>query len=238
MKTTLMLNIVKRMGSGVPTLYHSSDSDDFTMATRTNSLLTGVSIEESELMMFTDVKTMQQGLLGFDHVRWSFNSAPTIEDLWHEAEAFREIYGEYPRHTVIDILSGIDCEGVPEYNYSRLMTELNIMAREQETSITVVHHTSESAKTGTPPPSSALMGKIAKLPTLVLTLWGDSQAGTIDVAVVKNRFGPMDSEAKRFFHMKVTPDVCLVEEGEGNGPEVVFRDGVGVPEDLKVSFDD
>lgn len=234
MKTIAALNIVDAMGVDVPTLYHSSDSDDFTMATRVHSMRTGITTDESELLILTDPDMAQKALKEFSHVKWSFHAAPTLEHMWKEAEAFREVHGIYPHHTIIDILMDVDYEGAGEQNYWALMAELKVLARDQQTSLTIVHHTSESAKSGTPPPRSAIMGKANQLPTCILTLWGDAHAGTLDVAVVKNRFGPQDAMAKKFFRMKADPAVCKIEESDED-VDVLFRDGVTVPENMKIN---
>ena len=241
MKTVLALNIVKQMGPEVPTLYHSSDSDDFTMASRSLSMLTGETTDDTELMVMAQHKAAYEALRAMEHVRWSFKSSPTFEHMWAEAEAFRELKGEYPHHTVIDIMMDIDYDGVAEQNYWSLMAELKDMARDQQTAITVVHHTSESAKGGSPPPRSAIMGKANQLPTLILTLWGDSHAGKLDVATVKNRFGPQDAMGKNFFSMKADPARVLIEEAdkdEFKPTELMFHDGPKVPDDQKIRWDD
>jgi hypothetical protein len=224
MKTVMTLNAVKNMQ--VPTLYHSSDSDDFTMASRSLSMLTGTPTDETELWVMAQKSLAYETLKDMDFVRWSFKSSPTLEHMWREAEAFRELKGEYPHLTVIDIMMDIDYEGAGEQNYWALMAELKDMAREQETAILVVHHTSESAKAGSPPPRSAIMGKANQLPTLIITLWGDAHAGTLDVATVKNRFGPQDAMAKKYFKMNASPAICLIEESEQPEPlAVLFKDG-------------
>lgn len=228
MKTVLMLNIVRKMGIQVPTLYHSSDSDDFTMASRTLSMMTGTATDETELWVMGQKQLAYETLRDMDHVKWSFKSSPTLESMHLEAEAFREVRGEYPHHTVIDIMMDIDYEGAGEQNYWSLMAELKDMAREQETAITVVHHTSESAKGGSPPPRSAIMGKANQLPTLILTLWGDSHRGSLDVATVKNRFGPQDAMGRKYFTMKADPAICLIEEADPNQfkeTPLLFKDG-------------
>jgi len=235
MKTVLMLNIVDAMGPDVPTLYHSSDSDDFTMATRVSSMLTGKSTEESELEIMTHPELAAPTLKQFSHVKWSFHAAPTLDHMWAEAEAFREVHGEYPHHTIIDILMDVDYEGAGEQNYWALMSELKVMVRDQQTALTIVHHTSESAKGGTPPPRSAIMGKANQLPTCIITLWGDAHKGTLDVAVVKNRFGPQDAMAKKFFRMKADPAICHIEEDDST-EGILFNDGVGVADNQKVDL--
>jgi DnaB-like helicase C terminal domain len=214
MKTVLALNIVRRMGLQVPTLYHSSDSDDFTMASRTLAMSQNLQTSDAETEVMLQTKRAYESLKDYQHVRWSFKSSPTLEHMWNEAEAYRELKGTYPHHTVIDIMMDVDYEGAGEQNYWALMAELKDMARAQETAITVVHHTSESAKGGSPPPRSAIMGKANQLPTLILTLWGDSHRGTLDVATVKNRFGPQDAMGKRYFQMKADPATCFIDESD------------------------
>lgn len=238
MKTVMMLNIVDQMGPDVPTLYHSSDSDDFTMATRVLSMKTGLTTQESEEIIMNGEHAQSNALRSFGHVKWSFHAAPTLEHMWREAEAFREVHGTYPHHTVIDILMDVDYEGAGEQNYWALMAELKVLARDQQTSLTIVHHTSESAKGGTPPPRSAIMGKANQLPTTILTLWGDAYAERLDVAVVKNRFGPQDAMAKKFFSMKAQPAICLVDYDEELELEqaLLYRNGTSVSDDQKIDL--
>lgn len=214
MKTVLALNIVRRMGPNVPTIYHSNDSDSFTVASRVLAMKQNMQTSEAEDLVFAGNKDAAKSLKDFDHVRWSFRSSPSLEFMWQEAEAYRTLKGTYPHHTVIDILMNVDYEGVGEQNYWALMAELNVMAREQETAVTVVHHTSESAKPGSPPPRSAIMGKANHLPTLIATLWGDSKRGTLDVATVKNRFGPQNPMGTDYFTMRADPATCFIDEAD------------------------
>jgi hypothetical protein len=202
------------MGSSVPTLYHSSDSDDFTMASRALAMSQNMQTSDAETEVMLQSKLAYESLKDYSHIRWSFMSSPTLDHMWREAEAYRTLKGTYPHHTVIDIMMDIDFEGAGEQNYWGLMSMLKEMAREQETSVTIVHHTSESAKGGSPPPRSAIMGKANQLPTLILTLWGDSRNGTIDVATVKNRFGPQDAMGKNYFTMMADPATCFIDEKE------------------------
>jgi len=234
MKTVFTMNIVKNMN--VPTLYSSSDSDDFTMTSRSLSMLTGEGTDETELWVLTQKSEAYVRLQEMNHVRWSFKSSPTLEDIALEAEAFSELRGEYPHLIVIDIMMDMDFEGVAEQNYWALMAELKDMAREYEACVLVVHHTSESAKPGTPPPRSAIMGKANQLPTLILTLWGDAAMNKLLVAIVKNRFGPQDPTAGRYFEMYADPSICLIEDPHEEENPLVFRDGPKVPESEKIDW--
>lgn len=233
MKTLFTLNMVNEMGK-IPTLYHSSDSDDFTMASRAFSMRTGTPGEDAEDLVLNTPDAAVEALRELSHVKWSFHAAPTLDHMWNTAEAFREVHGEYPHHTVIDILMDVDYEGASEQNYWGLMAELKVMARDQQTALTIVHHTSEGAKAGSPPPRAAIMGKANQLPTLILTLWGDGHAGTLDVAVVKNRFGPGDAMAKKTFRMSAQPGISLVEESDYPETEMLFKDGPWVPDEEKI----
>lgn len=235
MKTLFTMNMVNN--THVPTLYHSSDSDDFTMAARAFSMRTSTPGDEAERIVLEEPDLAVEALREMSHVKWNFHAAPTLEHMDRNAEAFREIHGEYPHLTVIDILMDVDYDGATEQNYWGLMADLKVMARDQQTALLVVHHTSESAKAGSPPPRSAIMGKANQLPTLILTLWGDGHAGTLDVATVKNRFGPGDAMAKKFFRMTAIPGLSQIEEAENSDPNagVLFRDGIWTSDEMKVN---
>lgn len=232
MKTAFTLNIVKNIQ--VPTFYNSSDSDDFTMASRSLASLSGMTTDQAEEKVMSQDEEAYKTLKSMTHVRWSFKSSPTIEHIIMENEAYCEIYGEYPHFTVVDIMMDIDCDGVAEQNYWTVSALLKDLARDQQTCVLMVHHTSESAKAGSPPPRSAIMGKANQLPAVILTLWGDSRAGTLDVAVVKNRFGPQDAMASHWFTMKADPSVMLIEEMPKES--MLFRDGPAVPPNQKINL--
>lgn len=231
MKTVLTMNVV--LNIGCPTMYFSSDSDDFTMASRSLSMLTGERSDETEMWVLGQKQEAYEKLKEMDHVRWSFRSSPTIEHMRDECEAYSELHGEYPHLIVVDIMMDVDYEGVAEQNYWSLMAEFKDMARDFEACVLVVHHTSESAKPGSPPPRSAIMGKANQLPALIVTLWGDAARNSLLVAIVKNRFGPQDPTAGRYFEMFADPAVCLIKDPEPK-TELLYRDGPGVPINQKI----
>jgi len=208
-KTVLMLNIVDRMGK-IPTLYISSDSDDFTVASRVYAMRSGETVERAEEIISKDPAVAYDTLREWDHVRFSFNSAPTIDHIVSELDAMTMINGEPPHHTVVDILMDVDYEGASEMNLWALMNEFKVLAREYNTAFTIVHHASEGAKGEPCPPRSAIMGKANQLPTLILTLNGNDDS--IDVAVVKNRFGKADLTGRTFTKFPSDPARCKVQE--------------------------
>lgn len=210
MKTVLCLNIAMQIK--VPTLYFSSDSDEHTMASRLLARATGTSSSDTGGWLKSNKDFASRVLKDMDHVKWCFNPGPTIDDLYLNLEAFHEVHGEYPKMTVVDILMDIDDgSGEVSQNYWTTMDALKKLAREVGTALVVAHHTTESAKGGVPPPMSAVMGKANQLPILIVTLWGDSVNGTLDMAIVKNRNGPSNALAQETFRMKADPDVCKLE---------------------------
>jgi hypothetical protein len=212
MKTILTLNMVEKIAC--PTLYFSSDSDDFTMASRVLAMKTGETTEQTEEWTRTNVIHAQKILRSFDFVRWSFHSAPTLDHMELEADAYAEVNGEYPHLVVIDIMMDVDFEGAGEQNYWALMAELKVLARKWMSAVLIVHHTSEAVKGEPCPPRSAIMGKANQLPALILTLNGNSIAvdSYLEVAVVKNRFGPQDPTGRTAFKMKAEPQCSRIME--------------------------
>lgn len=209
MKTVCCLNLC--MEIQVPTLYFSSDSDEHTMASRLLARATGTSSSDTGGWLKSNKEFASRVLKDLNHVKWCFNPGPTIEDLYLNLEAFHEIHGEYPKMTVIDILMDIDDgSGEVTQNYWTTMDALKKLAREVGTALVVAHHTTESTKAGSPPPRASIMGKANQLPILIITLWGDSMNGTIDMAIVKNRNGPQDPTAADSFRMKVDPELCRI----------------------------
>ncbi len=207
MKTVMCLNLAMQIQ--VPTLYFSSDSDEHTMASRLLSRATGTPTTETGGWLKSNKDFASQVLRDMGHVKWCFNPSPTINTLYLNLEAFHEVHGEYPKMTIIDILMDIDDgSGEVTQNYWTTMQDLKVLARETKTALVVAHHTSESAKDSAPPPRSAIMGKANQLPILIVTLWGNSVDGFLDMAVVKNRNGPQDPTAANTFRMAVDPELC------------------------------
>jgi hypothetical protein len=225
MKTMFTLNAVSRIK--VPTVYFSNDSDDFTMASRVLSMQTGRPMSETEGWTKTHIEYAQSKLREFDHVKWSFHSGPSLDHIEKEMDAFAEINGRYPEHTIIDILMNVDYDGAGEQNYWGLMAELHDLSRKWETALGIVHHSSEAVKGEPCPPRHSIMGKANQLPVLILTL--APRLGFLDVAVVKNRFGESDLTGRTFFSLPIEPWCSRVLEDE-DGQELGLRpSGVDTP---------
>lgn len=226
-KTITSLNIVNALR--LPTVYMSNDSTRYTIAKRSYSMLTGLDPHAAADILENYPDTAAETLSQFSEIRFDFSSDPSVEDILLNGEAFRELYGEYPPLTVVDILMNVEDDGVTEQNYWKLMPKLKDIAVSWNTAMVLIHHTSESAKCEPCPPRSAIMGKANQLPELIVTQ--NMINGMMCYAVVKNRNGASDESGRVHFTMKVDASICRVWDDED---DVVFRDGLWVPASEKV----
>ena len=189
-KSTIALAIALR--SQVPTLYISADTNAHTMAMRLFSMITGKSQRESEVILSDRPTEAKQVLSMTNHIFWSFDSSPNLDDLDQEVSAFEEIWGESPALIVVDNLMDVAMDGGEEFGGMRAaMKELKFLARDTNAALLVLHHTKESYNGDPCPPRAAVQGMVNQLPALILTI-GQTTNGMLGVASVKNRYGKAD----------------------------------------------
>jgi len=189
-KSTLALSLA--VHAGVPTLYISADTHSHTMSLRMLAMLTGKPQNEVEPLMEMDREWAGQMLKAADHILWEFDSAPTLKDVEDAVLASRERLGRDVELIVLDNAVDVTLDGQDEYGGLRtLMRELKWWARDTGAAVVVCHHTSEGVPGNPCPPRSALHGKIAQTPSLILTVHG--QIASMGVCAVKNRYGPADA---------------------------------------------
>lgn len=232
-KTITALNLVDKIN--VPTMYFSNDSTQYTIVTRGYSMLAQKDISETEELVKKNPVFVAEVLNRWSHVRWDFNSSPDLEEIFKHGDAFRELYGEYPPMTVVDIIMNVDqgeSSSANDQKYWGLFKELKIMAADWNTGLVAVHHTSEQAKGNPCPPRSAIMGKANQLPELIITqnIIGDKVA----YAVVKNRNGPSDETGETHWTQPIFASQFRIEEAAPPVP-LIFRDGPKVPESQKIN---
>lgn len=188
-KSTLALAIAVRAGAG--TLYVSADTHAHTMSLRLLSMLSSAEQSQVEPWMQTEPEWVKNTLAAADHIRWCFDSAPSVKTIEDELAAYEELYGDTPDLLVIDNL--IDCVGGEGDEWGQLrslLKDFKWLAREHDTALVVLHHTSESysLQGGQCPPLRALQGKVAQTPALVLTV-SNHDSGFLYVNPAKNRYG-------------------------------------------------
>lgn len=202
-KSCLAINLLTRWAQqGVFGLYFSADADEFTTAKRAAAILTGQAVETVEAgMRGASASYYRDALRQLENTRWVYK-ASDIEDIDRHMRGFEDVYGSFPHVVFIDNLLNMS-EASEDWAAAReMIRNLDILAREAECHVCVLHHTTENSYTpGVPPPRSALLGKIAQFPRLILTVGANES--TLNVAVVKNTNGPQDASAKQFFPLIV-----------------------------------
>lgn len=212
MKTMWVLDMIRKMGQhGIRVLCFSNDSDESTVASR--MLAGNVQRPQSsvEREMRSDPDWAAGRLAGFDHVRWSFDPSPSLDEIELEMEAFGEIYGDYPDLVVVDILGNVSYyEDSDHGSDARILQYLHALARSTGSAVLVVHHCTEAIPGFPCPPRSAILNKQAKLPVLILTV--ANKDNTFYIAPVKNRHGYQDPSGRNAIQLKVNPEVGVFSE--------------------------
>jgi replicative DNA helicase len=196
-KSVLWLNLALRMR--VPTMIWSADTDQHDVTMRTLAALTGYTMREAE--QYVDESTPgfnPRALLAeADHISWVFE--PDINDVHvqERLKAFAEVRGLYPELVVIDNLSNTVQNQLDEYAELRQVTRvMQRIARATNAHVAMLHHALGEYENGDKPiPQGGALGKLAKIPEQMLTLFraGDDQLG---VAIVKNRSGKADPSGR------------------------------------------
>jgi predicted ATP-dependent serine protease len=203
-KSTAALAIAVK--AGVPTLYASADSHESTMAIRSLAMVTGLPQPEVEARMTSDPQwagTVLKEKVG--HIRWMFDAAPTLNDLEDEINVYRELMGDNPALIIVDNAVDVTHETGDEFSSLRsLMREVKWWSRDTGAAFLILHHTSEGYEGYPCPPRAALHGKIAQIPSLIVTL-SSNEPGLMACAAVKNRYGPADASGKTAVWMDYFP---------------------------------
>lgn len=210
-KSTLALAMALRMR--VPTLYVCADTNAHTIAMRIYSMVSGVSQRDAERILAEEPMIARQRLADTSHIFWSFDSAPTLDDVQEEVQAFEELHGEPPHLIVIDNLvdmaGGVDQFGAMQ----ELLLAFKVFARENNAALLVLHHTKESY-TGNPcQPMSAVQGMVNQTPALILTV-GQTAGDMFGVATVKNRYGRADISGGSPVWLRFAPEFMYIADVE------------------------
>ena len=210
-KSTVALAIALK--SRVPTLYASMDSHESTMAIRALSMATGISQSEVENRMVSDpewASVLLKEHVG--HIKWMFDASPTLKDLEDQINVYRELQGDNPALIVVDNAVDVTHDSGDEFSSLRsLMREVKWWSRDTGAAFLILHHTSEGYEGYPCPPRAALHGKIAQVPSLIVTL-SSSQPGLMAAAAVKNRYGPADATGKTAVWMDYAPETMMLKD--------------------------
>jgi hypothetical protein len=186
------------------------------MAMRLASMISGKNQTDVEGLLNTDLGWTRAVLAKASHIVWSFESAPSLQDIDEEVQAFEELWGCPPQLIVVDNLMDVATDGGEEFSSMRaIMKELKYLARATNAGVLVLHHTSEAVPGSPCQPRSAIQGKVAQLPALICTL---GVVGTsMGVAPVKNRYGKADAGGGLMTWIAFNPEYMFVEDIPENG---------------------
>ena len=216
-----MFALIYAIKAKVPTLFFSADTDTTTVMMRAASHTSGHSQISVENNLAGDSHYYDHHFQKMDHIKWVFDSSPSIDDLELEIRAYVELYGEAPELIIIDNLMNVAAETDNEWSGLRaIMMELHDMARKTEACVLVLHHVSEQSEYGSttkPPARRSIHGKVSQLPALILTLGYDPNQNTLAVAAVKNRFGPHHADASDYAQLLVNYAACQIGDQDEFG---------------------
>jgi len=216
-----MFALIYAIKAEVPTLFFSADTDTTTVMMRAAAHTSGHSQMTVEANLAINTHYYDHHFQKFGHIKWVFDSSPSIDDLELEIRAYVELYGHAPELIVIDNLMNVTAETDNEWAGLRaIMMELHDMARKTEACVLVLHHVSEQSEYGSPtmpPHRRAIHGKVSQLPALILTLGYDPGQATLRIAAVKNRFGPHTADASKYATLLVNYAACQISDSNEFG---------------------
>ena len=216
-----MFALVYAVKAKVPTLFFSADTDTTTVMMRVAAHTSGHNQVNVEQRLSSDSHYYDNNLDKIKHIKWVFDSSPSLDDIELEVKAYVELYGQAPELIIIDNLMNVAAETDNEWAGLRaIMMELHDMARKTEACVLVLHHVSEQSEYGSPtepPARRAIHGKVSQLPALILTLGYNPVSSELKIAAVKNRFGPHAADGKDFAALLVNYGSCQIADKDAYG---------------------
>ena len=214
-KSSIALAIASRLKQ--PVLYFSADTNAHTMAMRLIAMSGKMTQQQAENLIKANPDRAEQVLQDNSHIYWSFESSPSLKDIDEEVSAFETVWGRSPTMIVVDNLMDIALDGYEEFAAMRqIMKELKFLARDTNASVLVLHHTQEGSQGYPCQPRSALQGKVAQIPAMVLTIGNQMLPNGIDqymcIAPVKNRYGRADQTGNTYIQLSFDPESMYLED--------------------------
>lgn len=216
-----MFALIYAVKAKVPTLFFSADTDTTTVMMRAAAHTSGHNQVNVEQNLSSDSHYYDKHFDKLKHIKWVFDSSPSLDDIELEIKAYVELYGQAPELIIIDNLMNVAAETDNEWAGLRaIMMELHDMARKTEACVLVLHHVSEQSEYGSPsepPARRAIHGKVSQLPALILTLGYNPVTAELKIAAVKNRFGPHAADGKDYATLFVNYGACQIADKNSYG---------------------
>lgn len=203
-KSMLTWNLLAKMG--VPALAFLLDTNELTASARFAAALTGDDFLhiKTSIMEGTGDHYHDRLLAEIPNVQASFH-APSADDVMLEIEAFEQRYGLPPDVVLIDNLGNQAGQFDNEWAVLKALTlEYDALAKDTQSAIIACAHTTD-LDSCEPAQRSKILGKVAQYPALILSVGFNPETYDYQIAVVKNREGASDREAKRPILMQADP---------------------------------
>lgn len=181
---------------GLRGIYFSADSAELGQASRALAMSTvNLSIREAEELLEREDAWAIEKLAELNNLAWSFEDDLSYENIDAEVQAHLELWGEYPEFIIVDNLTDVEGQAEDEWaTQRRALKALVQLARQTDSAVVVLHHTSEDEggkeHPWLCPPRKAIMGRCSQKPALILTI--ADRGPKRPIAKVKDRFGHSD----------------------------------------------
>jgi hypothetical protein len=194
-KSQIANDIVQHLG--VPTLYESPDTDDWTMTIRTMARNSGHPQDYVRMCLAGGHHddTLDVALRLARHVHYSFDSYTTA-DIRDDVLAYQVVHGAAPELIVVDTLMNIAGAGDDSLGrQQKAMEEFHALAQLTGANVMVLHHVQGAYNAGDRPvPLNGIVNQVSQLPSTILTLY--AKDNDVFVCPVKNRTGRADPSAQ------------------------------------------
>lgn len=192
--------------ASVPTLYCSADSDAQTQLSRSVSILTGQTTEQTSRMVREERLNGAGEQIDALPIMWETDAATILFSRIEEMmEAFKQKYGDYPSLVVVDNITNVRAAAEAEDPFEgleSLMDALHKLARDSGACVLGLHHVTGHYNNGDIPiPLGGIKGQLGRVPETIITLHRSrSEFGPelLNVSTVKNRSSKADPSGNTF----------------------------------------
>jgi len=177
-------------------IYMSADSAELGQAARLLCMnKMNLSYAEAERLLEQEDAWAIEAMQDLNNISWAFEDDLSYVNINEEVLAFEEMWGISPDFIIVDNLTDVEGQAEDEWaTQRRALKALTQLARQADSAVIVLHHTSEDVKENPCPPKRAVMGKCSQKPALILTTSDHGERRP--VACVKNRYAKCDKSGE------------------------------------------
>lgn len=206
-------------------IYHSADSGSRDQTARSVTILTDQPLADVTAQIDAGEEFDELLIKGTNHIRFDFNSGPSLEDIDKAVMGYAHLYGRWPEAVIVDNLMNVIADDTGEgshYTQQVVLLFLQDLARKTGAMVLVLHHLTGEFEDGTKVPTlAALLGKAGKIPNVVLGLYRDTGLAEeqLGVAVLKNRGGPANAAGKLVVRLSLDLSKMSIKDPQPWTPE-------------------